>query len=317
MRRALLIAGPFILVAGSYAVTYSTTRDDQRRHDEQLAAVARFADREQSLQRQSLTERCEESARLLAAQVPGELPTVLVRPPFVLAGDASAESLDTLFKETIQPLTSALWRAYFDTPPSAPVALVLLSNEATYRRLAHQLDGYDPIAYDGYYQKSRRRLVLNLASGEGTLAHELCHALSACDCPDLPEWVDEGLAALHEETRYSPDRLLLIGDANWRCRIVRDALSDDRLPRMQTFASAVSFRGDDEGLNYAFSRTVCRFLQDKGLLSHFYRKLRASVATDPTGLATLQAVLGVDSPAQIDTELRNWLLIGRTGTPSQ
>ena len=106
------------------------------------------------------------------------------------------------------------------------------------------------------------------------------------------------------------DNFYPIGDANWRCRIVRDALAADRLPRMQTFASAVSFRGDDEGLNYAFSRTVCRFLQDKGLLSHFYRKLRTDVANDPTGLDTLQAVLGVESPAAIDTAIRNWLLLG-------
>lgn len=310
MRRPLLIAGPFLLVACCYAATYSTARDDQRLHDEQLAAVARVTDRDREIRRLSLTEQCEAAARQVAHQTAGEPLAVVVQPPFVIASDLSRERIQQLYAATIRPLSAALWRAYFDSSPAAPIALILLSDEAAYRRLAHRLDGYDPIAYDGYYQKSRRRLVLNLASGEGTLAHELCHALAACDCPGLPEWVDEGLAALHEETRYTSDRLLLIGDANWRCRIVRDALAADRLPRMQTFASAVSFRGDDEGLNYAFSRTVCRFLQDKGLLSHFYRKLRTDVANDPTGLDTLQAVLGVESPAAIDTAIRNWLLLG-------
>lgn len=310
MRRALLITGPFVLVACCYAATYSTARDDQRQHDEQLAAVARVAAQDRTRAAESLAEQCASVARSLAEQTGGELATRLVRPPFVLVSDAPADRMQALLDETIRPLSSALWRAYFDTTPSSPISLVLLSNEASYRRLARQLDGYDPIAYDGYYQKTRRRLVLNLASGEGTLAHELCHALAACDCPDLPEWVDEGLAALHEEARYSPDRLLLIGEPNWRCRIVRDALSDDRLPTMETLATAASFRGDDEGLKYAFSRTICRFLQSRGLLSHFYRKLRSNVASDPTGLDTLQALLGATSPAEIDTAIRNWLLVG-------
>lgn len=310
MRRVLLITGPFVLVACCYAATYTTARDEQRRHDEQLAAVARVADQDRARVEQSLAEQCAAVARSLAEQTAGELPTSLIRPPFVLVSDAPVDRMQALLDETIRPLSSALWRAYFDVTPKSPIALVLLSNESSYRRLARQLDGYDPISYDGYYQKTRRRLVLNLASGEGTLAHELCHALAACDCPDLPEWVDEGLAALHEEARYSPDRLLLVGEPNWRCRIVRDALSDDRLPTISSLATSASFRGDDEGLKYAFSRTLCRFLQSRGLLSHFYRKLRRNVATDPTGLETLQAVLGVTSSSEIDTAIRNWLLVG-------
>ena len=38
-----------------------------------------------------------------------------------------------------------------------------------------------------------------LATGGGTLSHELTHALMEADFPNAPGWISEGLASLHEQ----------------------------------------------------------------------------------------------------------------------
>jgi hypothetical protein len=53
-----------------------------------------------------------------------------------------------------------------------------------------------------------------------------------------------------------------------------------------------AFYNDDKGTNYAQSRYLCYYLQEKGLLVKFYREFKASQATDPTGYQSLQKVLG-------------------------
>ena len=315
MRHLLLIVGPVVLVACCYTVTYSRTHDRvTRRVDaEPLPSVAN--DSPDTSSGQPLDQKCHSVSVQIANRVGTVATTTLVRAPFVIQSDLPATELAKLHAESIQPLAEALWRTYFDRQPEEPLVLLLCSNESLYRDLAQQFDGYDPIAYDGYFQRGERRLMLNLASGEGTLAHELCHALAAVDAPHLPEWFDEGLAALHEQIRFSDDRLLVWGEPNWRCRIVQNALAAGSLPRIADFVSRESFRGDDEGLNYAFARSLCLFLQERGLLAHYVRKLRCGPPDSSRGLVPLQRLLGVATPAAVDTAFQNWLLLRQETTP--
>jgi hypothetical protein len=311
MRHLLLIVGPVVLVACCYTVTYSRPFDRATRRAETDLRPAPVTAASQTTSGDPLEQRCHALALQMAKRVGAVATSTLVRAPFVIQSDLPATKLATLHAESIQPLAEALWRTYFDRQPSEPLVLLLCSHEALYRDLARQFDGYDPIAYDGYFQRGDRRLMLNLASGEGTLAHELCHALAAADAPHLPEWFDEGLAALHEQIRFSDDRLLVWGEPNWRCRIVQDALAAGSLPRVAEFVGRSSFRGDDEGLNYAFARSLCLFLQERGLLAHYVRKLRSDHSDPSRGLTPLQRLLGVASPEGVDAAFHNWLLLRR------
>lgn len=311
MRLCLLTFGPLLLVAASYAVTWWRPGSAQAAHSQQIARVESARSLAQARTASELRVACESAARELSQRIGMPALVTQVSPPFVLISNTSRSDLERLHREALAPLAAALERAYFDAPATEPVRMVLLRDETSYRAVARALDGYDPLNYDGYYQRAEKRLVVHLASGLGTLSHELCHAFTQRDCPTLPEWVDEGLAALHEETRFSPDRLLLVGLRNWRCRLLEASFAAGELPSIGQIAGAPTIRGRQEGLNYAYARSFCRFLQDRDLLSHFYRKLRAAGDRDPTGLATLRRLLAVETDADIDEQFRRWLLAER------
>lgn len=305
-RACVLTIGPLLLVSGAYALSYSTPH---RGRSEGIGGMERT---ERPLVLHGVTDRLQtaEACRVAAETLRTQLPagsSVIVREPFVLAGDVGETALDRLHRETVKPVTEALWRLYFDRRPDRPVLIVALSNDRAYRQTAWQLDRYEPTAYAGYTQRAQQRIVVNLSTGSGTLTHELSHILAYFDFPEMPEWFDEGLAALHEESTFSADGLTLVGTANWRNRLLRGALSAGELPTLASLAASRSFRGEGENLNYAYVRCFCLYLQERGLLAHFYRKFRGHVAVDHRGLQTLRELLGVDSDAAIERDFREWV----------
>lgn len=292
------------------AIAYAATTYQADPHQAAFVARVAAADARTATSRAANDAALHDACGLVAGELRPKLPEawrVVVREPFVIASDLGFAEVDRIHRDAIVPVTSALWRCYFDRRPDKPITLVLLGDEAAYQEAAMKLDRYEPIAYAGYYQRSERRIVLNLASGYGTLTHELCHALAQFDFPELPEWLDEGLAALHEETQFSDDRLQLIGLANWRCKLLPVAIQSGELPSLHQVINRHSFRGEGEGLNYALVRSFCRYLQHRGLLTHYYRKFRAAHHADPSGLHTLCEVLGVSTCDEIDASFRAWI----------
>lgn len=305
-RKLILILGPPALIAGSYLFAFPRSN---RESIEFAARVAEAETRTAKARRNEhivLSEACAQSERVLQARLPADCRTI-VRVPFVMAGDLETCDLERVYEQAVLPVSRALWRCYFDRVPDQPVIIVLLKNEISYRAVANSLDGYEPLAYSGYTQRSERRVVLNACSGEGTLAHELCHLLALFDFPEMPEWFDEGLAALHEEAGFSDDGLVMTGSSNWRNRLLADAFQSGEFPTLQSLIRTQSFRGEGENLNYAFVRSFCLYLQERGLLAHFYRKFRMAARNDPSGLNTLCELFGVDDSAVIDGDFRHWI----------
>jgi hypothetical protein len=232
----------------------------------------------------------------------------IVHTPFVIVGDLEAPRLERIYRETIVPSKRALAIAFFDRPPDKPVTIVLLSGDDAYERGVYALEGRRRAAYAGFYERKERRLVINLDTGEGTLAHELTHALAHFDFPEMPEWFDEGLASLFEESRFSEDRLHITGRGNWRSRDLLPALKDGTLRPLESLIGEARVRNDRQALDYAHARYFCLYLQQRGLLEPFYRKFRLAIASDPTGLRTLQSLFGVNDLASVDAEFRAWAL---------
>lgn len=305
-RLLVLTLGPPLLIGGAYALSYPAANGSgdglavRTARSEGRAAEVRAGERD------ALTKACDETADELRPRLPRRF-VVVSRPPFVLAGNFSEAELERHHREAVSPVAEALWRCYFDHRPDLPVTIVAARDEAAYRDVAKRLDGYEPLAYSGYTQRGERRIVYNAGTGDGTLSHELAHVLASFDFPEMPEWFDEGLAALHEEARFSADGLILTGQENWRCRLLKDALRAGKLPELETVVTANTFRGEGEGLNYAVVRGFCLYLQERGLLAHFYRKFRANVADDPSGLSTLRELLGSPDNRTLDAGFRSWI----------
>ena len=79
---------------------------------------------------------------------------------------------------------------------------------------------------------------------------------------------------------------------------------------------ASSFYNDDRGTNYAQSRYLCYYLQQRGLLVKFYREFLARQKTDPTGYATLQRILVARDMAAFKLKWEKYVLSLQAGLRS-
>lgn len=253
----------------------------------------------------TLNVECRRVAENLAQQLPSGWP-VLVREPFVLAGDCSQDQLARYHQQTIAPTSLALSIQYFDASPSWPITIILCSSDDSYRECNRSLGERERSDYAGIYSRSEHRVIVNVATGEGTLAHELTHALAHIDFADLPEWIDEGLASLHEECEFSADGLRLIGLPNWRAASLKNAIQRGSLQSIGDLASG-QFAKTDAATDYAQARYFCLYLQQRNLLEPFYRKCRSNSKTDHDGIASLAQLMGTDDLRKIDAQFSAWL----------
>jgi hypothetical protein len=142
---------------------------------------------------------------------------------------------------------------------------------------------------------------MNIATGGGTLVHEIVHPYVEADFPDAPPWLNEGLGSLFEQSAEQDGHI--VGLTNWRLDGLQEAIATGHVPsfRALTQLDARAFYADHTGVNYAASRYLLYYLQQQGKLHAFYRALRDAHATDPTGYDTLVATVG-----DIDTFDRDW-----------
>lgn len=303
-RFLVLTLGPIAVISAAYVVAFP------RAFTAEVSPLAAPLNKTVSPDRASvatdLPGRCEQAAEGLKQKLAPEFHLV-VRPPFVLAGDIPALKLRQLHDEIVAPVSRALRSTYFKRAPNQPITIVICATEARFRQLAQEWDGHLDGGYHGYYQRDKRRVLLDLGAGNGSLAHELTHALTQSDCEDLPEWFDEGLAALHEDATFSARENGLIGLPNWRCRITQQALKTSQLPSSAELTRPREFRTGNVELRYAMSRSLCLFLQDERLLAKFYKDLRERNPDDISGIQTLCRVLNVDGAVQFDRRFHQWL----------
>ena len=300
VRVLILTLGPIVLVGVSYWLAAAASRAGGT---EMLRPVLPSGGA--STVESDLAAACRQRASELRSRLAPEC-RVVARTPFVLGGDLTESELERVYRDVVLPTARALSIDYFDRPPDEPIVLLMFATEVAYREHALRLDGRDVDAYYGYYWRPERRIMLNLATGYGTLAHELTHALAHFDFPEMPEWLDEGLAALHEESDFSSDGLHLSGRPNWRGHLLGQALRGGKLQPLEGLLRAGGLRASHEAVDYAHARYVCLFLQESGLLRAYYRKLRLACERDPTGVETLLELLGAGSAAEIDREFRDW-----------
>lgn len=323
-RALILIVGPVLLIAGSYWMTIgqrpavARTEPGTATADFDLKALKDGAEsglkpasqktRTNKAERTgNLNVRCDETARQVKSKLAAK-DSVIVRPPFVIGGDVPEAVLDRIYRETVLPTANALRLTFFDHDPDAPITILLFSQDETYHSASRKFDGRTHADFHGYYVRPERRLLLNLSTGEGTLAHELTHALAHFDFPDMPEWFDEGLASLYEEADFTEDGLLLVGLTNWRLNHLLSAMQNKRLQTLESLITGRRVRSDQQAVDYAQSRFFCLYLQERGLLPFFYRRFRANAAHDPSGFSTLCEIFGVTSLDSVDEDFRKWAI---------
>jgi hypothetical protein len=237
----------------------------------------------------------------------GEKLNVLVAAPFVIAGDGSTRQLARYRDGTILAAARALKATYFQTDPPEPILILLFESQEPYERLAGEWFPKISIPHFGFYLPAERVMFMNVATGTGTLVHELTHALIAPDFPDVPSWFNEGLASLYEQCSISGDTIT--GHENWRLPALQQAIRDNTLrPLKELIDDPGFYRHDLVGLNYAEARYLMFYLQEKKLLKGFYGDFRDHVAQDPHGLDALVRAIAPQSLADFEKDWRGWVL---------
>ena len=231
----------------------------------------------------------------------------LAAPPFVIAGDGSAGRLARYRDGTVLAAARALKATYFDKDPQQPVLILLFENAKEYERLSKKWFDEEDVPHFGYYRHADHVMVMNVATGTGTLVHELTHALIAPDFPGVPSWFNEGLASLYEQSSIDGDQI--DGLVNWRLPALQKAIRSDKLrPLRELMADPHFYRTDLVGLNYAQARYLMLYLQEHRLLRSYYREFRGHAEDDPTGAKSLETVIAPKSLDSFESRWRRWVL---------
>lgn len=160
----------------------------------------------------------------------------------------------------------------------------------------------------GAYSHDRKQLVaMDLG---GTFRHEFLHVLhhrsNSRSGQGHPVWIQEGLCSLVED--YDMVGGALTPTPSWRTNSVK------RLERAGGLASIADlatmprgrFTGTRPLANYAYARAVFLFLFERGRLTEFYQHYTRHWSTDPSGIKSIEVVIGMDIE-DVDDEFRRWL----------
>jgi hypothetical protein len=242
-------------------------------------------------------------ARELKKRVPGDWRLAVER-PFVVTGDADVKRFT---QSTVSWAVRLLKQEFFAKDPEEVIDIWLFDGKASYEANVQHFFDEAPISPFGYYSPRHRALIMNIATGGGTLVHEIVHPFVRANFPRCPSWFNEGLASLYEQCEEKDGHIH--GKTNWRLAGLQKAIKAGSLPTFEKLAGTSSdeFYGQDKGTNYGQARYLCYYLQEKGLLVDFWKKFSTN-ADDKTGYDSLVAVLDEKDMADFQKRWEKWVL---------
>ena len=179
-----------------------------------------------------------EHVRELKKKLPSDDFTIVVMPPFVVIGDEEPAEVRRRAKHTVQWAVEKLKAAYFEKDPDDILDIWLFKDKESYEENAEKLFHSKPDTPYGYYSSADKALVMNIATGGGTLVHEIVHPFVAANFPECPAWFNEGLGSLYEQSGEKDGRI--VGHTNWRLPGLQKAIRKKRVPSFKTLCSTTT-----------------------------------------------------------------------------
>ena len=254
--------------------------------------------------------RTEEDVRRAIAEIRKELGESYVidtvEGVFYMAANGGLEEYK-MCRATVERMVRFLYRDYLGRKPAKPIRIYCFKDAASYESYCRRTYDRPPSTPFGFYMPAERKMVMNIATGTGTLAHEIAHPLVAEDFPEVPSWFNEGFASLYEQSRQSVEGRME-GLVNWRLKGLKEALKEDRAVTLADLVrtSSDEFYAEARGVHYATARYLCKWLPDHQKLQAFYRDFRDGVRDDPTGRTALEKALGAKLE-DFDGPFRAWI----------
>lgn len=204
----------------------------------------------------------------------------------------------------------AYFNGRFSKRPERAVTVLLFDKAAPYDKWCATRWGKPCFTPFGFYSSDVRTVVMNVGPGIGTLTHELVHPIVEADFPQAPDWINEGIASLYEAFSM-PKKGEIVGNKNFRHPALlaavrsKDGRAWANLPKLFGMSDK-TFRGDNEGLNYAMARYFCQWMDAQKKLWPFYRAWRDGFADDATGEKAFRATTG-KTPSEADPAWAAWV----------
>lgn len=259
------------------------------------------------LQAETLEKLVAQRADELRERLAGSDFQIVTEGPFVVIGNEPAARVEQRARGTLRWAYRQLQSEYLSTTAREPIVIWICRDADSYERTSREQLKIDPESPFGFFSPTENTILVNIATGSGTLVHELVHSLIAVDFPDCPAWFNEGLASLYEQCEQREGQIW--GLPNWRLRSLQKSIADRRTISFEQLCHQGSDRDflSDNASAYAQARYLCLYLQDHGLLRSFYRTFRERRQHDPTGYRTLVDVLGQTDMATFQEHWAQWV----------
>jgi hypothetical protein len=244
---------------------------------------------------------------VLASSVPGidvakpavrELPVIAriqgATTEIVLRGRVTrrrAREIAQTARATVSDVDRRFLAARRATGRERPVDVCVFERKRDYDRFVHAVFGRDAFFTMGFYLPSHRLVVADLSKGLGNLRHELVHPLLRDAFPDLPDWLNEGVASLYGTARLHRGRYRF--GVSHRLRHLRGALRRGTAPGLVELAVSgyEDVHGPRERAYYAMARYLLLYLSVRGQLETFFRDMTTGSFAPEHQLAVLRRYL--------------------------
>jgi len=233
---------------------------------------------------------------------------IVIQPPFVVVGDESASMVRRRARGTVRWAVQRLKALYFDKDPKDIITVWLFGGRRSYTKYTKKIFNDTPGTPYGYYSYRHKALIMNIATGGGTLVHEIVHPFMAANFKNVPAWFNEGMGSLYEQCGDRKGRI--VGFTNWRLAGLQSAIRKKQVPSFYKLLSTTEnqFYNQDPGTNYSQSRYLCYYLQEKGLLVKYYKTFHRNKRSDPSGYKTLRKILKVRNMKAFKKKWEKWVL---------
>ena len=244
----------------------------------------------------------------LKKRLPSSDFSVVVQRPFVVIGDEPQSVVKERAEGTVKWAVDKLKQDFFTEDPKDIIDIWLFKDADSYKKHARLLFNDSPSTPYGYYSRANKALVMNISTGGGTLVHEIVHPFVEANFPKSPPWLNEGLGSLYEQCGEKDGHIY--GYVNWRLPGLQTAIKADETVSFRKLMEMDfnDFYGQSTGVNYAQSRYLLYYLQEKGLLVKFYKEFVANRKTDPSGYETLKSIVGETDMHQFQRKWEKYVL---------